>query len=212
MSGDTSNAQLWTEADVYVAPLATVAPTSGTATWPAGWELVGLLDGEDGFTTTREQDTNDLYAWGGILVRTSRRNFKLTKSFSALENNDVTRDLVWPDSPAGQIIVPRPKDILIGFETREGDVYHRLISAERAQVDVDGDIVENETDLTKYELVATIFPTADGVLFTEQGFTVTPPPLRTGDVATDSPTNGSTTTSGSTSSTTSTKQTATTSA
>lgn len=175
MAGDTANAALWSDADVYVAPLGTTGPTEGTADWPAGWELVGLLNGDDGFTTTREQDVNDLYAWGGILVRTSRKNFKLTKKFSALEDNAVTRDLIWPDSPAGQIIVPKPKDVLIGFETREGDKVHRLITADHAQCDIDGDIVENESDLTKYEIVATIFPTGDKVLFDEQTFTLVTP-------------------------------------
>lgn len=175
MAGDTANAALWSEADVYVAPVGTAPPASGTAEWAAEWELVGLLNGDDGFTTTRDEDKNDLYAWGGILVRTSRKNFKLTKKFSALEDNDVTRDLVWPNSPAGTIIVPRPKDVLLGFETREGTKVHRLITINRAQVDVDGDIVENESDLTKYELVATIFPNAAGELLTEQTFdTATP--------------------------------------
>ena len=174
MAGDPLNASLWSEADVYVAPTGTTVPASGTETWGVGWDFVGLLSGDDGFTTTREEDKNDLYAWGGILVRTSRKNFKMTKKFSALEDNAVTRDLVWPDSPAGSIIVPRPKDILIGFETREGDKFHRLISASRAQVDLDGDIFENESDLTKYELVATIFPDADGVLLTEQTFSIPP--------------------------------------
>jgi len=182
MAGNPDNAALWAEADVYVAPLGTAAPTDGSAVFPVGWVAVGLLDGDDGFTTTRDQDTNDLYAWGGILVRTSRAHFKLTKGFSVLEDNVTTRSLIWPGSTAGTIVVPRPESVLLAFETREpgtGKV-HRLITANSAQVDVDGDVTENETDLTKYALVATIFPTGDGTLFTEQ---VVPPAAGGGALA-----------------------------
>lgn len=168
MAGDTTKATIWPDADVYTAPLGTSAPATIDADFPAGWDLVGLLDGEEGFTQAREEDVNDHYAWGGILVRTSRRNFKLTIAFTALEDNDTTRALVWPDSPAGQIIVPRPNRILVAFETVEGDTKKRLISAHEAEVTVNADIVDKEDDLTKYPFLATIFPDADGVLLTEQ--------------------------------------------
>jgi len=64
--------------------------------------------------------------------------------------------------------VPRPERIKLAFETREGDIVKRLITAQYAEVDVDGDITENETDLTAYPLVATIFPTSGKVLFLRQ--------------------------------------------
>lgn len=44
----------------------------------------------------------------------------------------------------------------------------RLITAQYAEVDLDGDVQENETDLTAYSLVATIFPTSGKVLFLRQ--------------------------------------------
>lgn len=169
MAGDARNASLWAEADVYVAnSLTATIPTDASQEFGSEWGLVGLLDGSDGFTTTRDQDSDDKYAWGGILVRTSRGNFKLTKKFSALEDNAVTRRLIWPGSPAGKLVVPRPEDLLIAFETREGKRVHRVITSDHAQVDLDGDLTENQDDLTKAELVATIFPTADGELFIEQ--------------------------------------------
>jgi hypothetical protein len=169
MSGNAENARLWADADVYVADdLAAVTPADIDTPFAATWGLVGLLNGEDGFTEAREEEKGDHYAWGGILVRTSRRNFKLTKKFSALEDNAVTRKLLWPGSGAGQLIVPRPVPVKVAFETRDGDSKRRLITERYAVIDVDGDVTENESDLTKYELLATIFPTAAGVLFTEQ--------------------------------------------
>jgi hypothetical protein len=92
MSGNTENARLWADADVYVTPdLAAVVPADADTAFSAAWGLVGLLNGEDGFTQSREEEKNDHYAWGGILVRSSRRNFKLTEKFSALEDNATTR-------------------------------------------------------------------------------------------------------------------------
>lgn len=168
MAGDPTNASLWTDADVYVGPLTATNPLTVDDPFPAEWGLVGLLNGDEGFTESRDEDVNDHYAWGGILVRTSRAHFKLTKTFVALEDNATTRSLIWPGSTDTQIIVPKPERVKMAFETREGDTVKRLITAQYAEVTVDGDITENETDLTAVTLVATIFPTAGKVLFDRQ--------------------------------------------
>ncbi|MFI5985040.1 Ig-like domain-containing protein [Streptomyces sp. NPDC051555] len=169
MAGDPLKANLWTDADVYISTnlSATLPANAGTA-FGVDWDLVGLLDGDDGFPESRDEDTDDKFAWGGILVRTSRNHFKLTKSFTALEDNDTTSSLLWPGSTSSQIIVPRPAKVLIAFETREGSKVRRLISANYAEVSLDGDHGENETDLESMTFVATIYPTGGGVLFNKQ--------------------------------------------
>jgi hypothetical protein len=171
MAGDPANAMIWPDADVYVGPTTATDPANVDAEFGVDWDLVGLLNGDSGFNQSRSEDVNDHYAWGGILVRTSRRNFKLTMAFTALEDNDVTRDLVWPDSPAGTLVVPRPKRIKIAFETREGGKVKRLISAYEAEVSLNGDLNDNENSLTNMELLATIFPdtsTSPATLFNTQ--------------------------------------------
>jgi hypothetical protein len=176
VAGDPSNASIWVDADVYTGATDAVDPATVDDAFGIDWDLVGLLDGEAGFVKGREEEVEDHYAWGGILVRTSRRNFKQTVTFTALEDNAVTRDLVWPDSEPGELVVPRPKRIKIAFETREGDKVHRLISAYQAEVTVNGDITDSESDLTRYELLATIFPLVEtgepSVLFVEQASVV----------------------------------------
>lgn len=168
MAGDPNNASLWTDADVYVDDIGATDPVDTSVPFGPSWGLVGLLNGDDGFTETRDEDTNDIYAWGGILVRTSRAHFKLTRTFTALEDNAVTRALIWPGSTGGQIIVPKPAKKKIAFETREGDKIRRLITANYAEITLNGDITQNETDLESYEFLVTIFPTGGGVLFNEQ--------------------------------------------
>ncbi|KEF04618.1 MULTISPECIES: Ig-like domain-containing protein [Streptomyces] len=171
MAGDPSNASLWTDADVYVGPVTAANPANANAPFGSDWGLVGLLDGDDGMPESRDEDTDDKFAWGGILVRTSRSHFKLTKSFSVLEDNAVTRSLIWPGSTESQIIVPVPVPVKIGFEVRDSGTgkIKRLITRRHAIVEVDGDVDENETDLTKVTLVATIFPDGSKVLFDRQG-------------------------------------------
>lgn len=169
MSGDPANSNNWANADVYVAAIGSTIPATVGTAFNGSWTFVGLLDGDAGFQMERSVDTSDKFAWGGILVKTARRNFKQTVKFSVLEDNAATRGLIWPGSSAGTIIVPRPGFILVGFETRDdGGKVHRLISKYRAQVDVDGTYTYNETDLTKVPLMATIYPNSSGELFTEQ--------------------------------------------
>lgn len=169
MSGDPTASRLWHDADVYIAfDLDETRPATIDEDFGAGWDLVGLLDGEEGFTESREEEVSDHFAWGGILMRTGRRNFMLTKSFTAFEHNETTRRLRWPGSEAGEIKVPRPESVLIAFETVDNGVKHRVISRLRAEVTIDGDITENESDPASLPFVAKIYPDADGVLFDEQ--------------------------------------------
>ena len=150
MAGDPLNANLWTEADVYVGELDAVDPATVTDPFGATWDLVGLLNGDNGIVESRSEDTNDIYAWGGILVRTSRNHFKLTRTFTALEDNDVTFDLRWPGSSSTQIIVPKPAKKKVAFEVREDDRIHRVITANYAEITLNSDVTQNETDLESY--------------------------------------------------------------
>lgn len=168
MSGDPSKASLWADADVYVADTDAVNPATIDDPFPVAWGLVGLLDGEAGFTHGRSEDSGDFYAWGGILVKTSRRNFKQTTKFTALEDNATTRTLIWPGSTATKLYVPKPVPRKLALEKREGDKVHRLITARHAIITLDADVNESEADLTKYELLSTIFPLGDGQLWDVQ--------------------------------------------
>lgn len=173
MSGDPSNARLWADADVYVAfnTNATI-PADIDADFGAQWELIGLLDGDAGFVESRSQDETDIFAWGGLLVRTARRNYKETWTFTALEWNEATKRLYRPGSTGSTWSVPKIESVLVAFETREGDVKHRAISHYRAEITVDGDVTRNEPDLAKLTFKATIFPDDSGELFDTQESTV----------------------------------------
>ncbi|NDZ63559.1 Ig-like domain-containing protein [Streptomyces cyaneofuscatus] len=169
MAGDPTKANLWTDADVYVSfDLSATLPADANTPFGPQWQLVGLLDGDEGFPENREEDTDDKFAWGGILVKTSRNHFKLTKSFTALEDNATVRRLVWPGSTETKIKVPVPEKCKVAFETREGEKVRRLATSLYAECSLDGDHGENETDLESATIVATIYPNASKELFDRQ--------------------------------------------
>ncbi|MFJ9113021.1 hypothetical protein [Streptomyces sp. NPDC102283] len=169
MAGDPTKANLWTDADVYVSfDLSATLPANANTPFGPEWQLVGLLDGDEGFPENREEDTDDKFAWGGILVKTSRNHFKLTKGFTALEDNETVRRLVWPGSTETKIKVPVPERCKVAFETREGEKVRRLATSLYAECSLDGDHGENETDLESATIIATIYPNAQKELFDRQ--------------------------------------------
>lgn len=173
MAGNADNARQWADADVYVSfELDAATPANVDTAFSADWHLIGLLDGDEGFTETRDEDSTDHFAWGGLLIRTSRRNFMMSRSFTALEaSRDVVDRLRYPGSTNTSIVVPSGNQIekvLIAFEAIDRDIKRRVISANYAEITVDGDVTENESDISSIPFMAKIFPTSAGVLFTRQ--------------------------------------------
>ena len=171
MANDPSKASTWSDADVYYATdLNATVPADAATPFNASWHHVGLLDGDAGFDSEGKFETvKDHYGWGSILIATTRSKWKETKKFSILEDNEWTRALVYPGSAAGQISVPTIPNIKLAFETRTGGKVRRVVTTNYAQVEVDGSIKENEEDLTRVGLIATVFPDVNKVLWTELG-------------------------------------------
>lgn len=174
MTGNAKNTNLWQNADVYIAPENTVGPTTVTAAWAAEWKLVGLLDGAEGFTEAREQETSEKYAWGGVLFKRTSGKFKRTFKFVALEDNETTFALVNPGSTRATATGVRTATIktptvgarfAIGFELKDGARTKRRF-ARMAEVQEIGEIKESEEDPTVFEITVVIFPETNGTLYT----------------------------------------------
>lgn len=174
MSGTASNAQLWTNADVYIAASNTAGPTTVSASWPIAWSAVGLLDGEAGFAESRKDDSNEIYAWGGLLVKKTRTKHKRTIKFTCLESNATVFGLINPASTqtvalgvtSTSVKVPVLSEFAIGFQSVDGSVIKRRY-IKRAVVEEVGEIKETESGLTVYEITVAIYPETDGTLYTE---------------------------------------------
>lgn len=181
MAGDADNVNVWQGADVYINDtVAAAGPTDLTTAWAAGWNAVGLLDGAEGFATGREDEVKEHYAWGGVLVKTTKSKHKRTIKFVCMEDNATTFKLVNPGSPTPTtasgvttsiIKVPTNVEFAIGFEVRDGDDVKRRI-VERASVLEVGEIKESEEEPTVYEVTVVIYPNEDSELYTELSGTV----------------------------------------
>ena len=182
MSGNPDNAAIWTGADVFIdLTSAALGPTDVATAWASDWKAVGLLDGDEGFTEARSEESSEHYAWGGILVKRTRSKHKRTITFAALEDNPTVFAIVNPgstrttDSQTGlttsSIKVPAPIPFSIGFEVRDGDTVKRRWTR-KAEVESIDDVKESEGDPTVYKITVVLYPESDTTLYHEVEGTV----------------------------------------
>lgn len=173
MAGDTTFPRVWINSDVYVAPVGSTAPTNVASSLDAAYLAVGLLS-EDGLTESREEESTDHYARGGILVRTTRSKHKRTFKFTCLESNPTVNAIVNPGSTATTTTgvttrvqyVPDPAPKAWVFEEVDGSYTRRLVIA-KGEVSNVGEVKSNDGEMTMFELTVTVYPSTAGVLYRE---------------------------------------------
>lgn len=175
MAGNPTNAAVWGGADVLIAPIGTAIP-AGNAAFGAGWEYVGLLDGGQGFEESIETTSTDHEAWGYGVIATTYKGTKVTKTFTALEENSVVMGLVYDTSAmtfddvlgtyVGDLAVrDNTERVLIAFVTTSGDTERRMISKNYATIAATSAGSESEEALQSKGFTATIVPDASKVLY-----------------------------------------------
>ncbi len=173
MAGNTTHPRVWLNGDVFAAVVGSTAPTDVASAWAAAWKPLGLLS-EDGMTGSMESDSTDLYAWGGILVRTVRSKHKQTFKVIALEDNPTVFALVHPGSTqvtatgvtTRTVKNPTANPMAFGVETKDLGYIRRLIIP-RGEVTSVSEIAAVETELTKFELEITAYAASDGTVYVE---------------------------------------------
>lgn len=171
MAGDTANPRIWVGADFYTAVVGTTAPTDVATALDAGWKALGLLS-DDGMTESRDEDVSDHYAYGGILVRTTRSKHKRTLKVTALEENVNVFGLVNPGSSAAtgggvtirtvKVPQPNPKAFLMALS--DGTIIRRRVIPRGEVIEI-GDIEIHDSGIEMRELTVNIYPASDGTLF-----------------------------------------------
>lgn len=174
MSGDAANTNLWTGADVFLAPLGSNGPTDLSTPWGADWSFIGLLDGDQGIVEARAQTESEFYSWGSLLYRRTVTKQKRTFKFYALEDNATTFALANPGSTrtstggvrTGTVKVPLAgHQYAMGFELRDGDKVKRRIAA-KIEVTTVADIKESESNPSVFEFTVLAYPDSTGALYT----------------------------------------------
>lgn len=175
LKGNPNRAAVWAGANVYIGKEDAEVPKDSDdkldgSPFNDDWDVVGVLDGGDGFSETMSFDTNDFYGWGWGIIATVRKNFKYTKQFTALEENETVMGLIWPGNDlewsgdddqnfAGVLKVPDLENkFKIAFETRSGKKGRRLVSYNYAQIDEIGDSTESDEELQKRQLTVVVYP------------------------------------------------------
>lgn len=172
MSRDPGNVNIWQDARIWTATGSGARPALPTdASTPVDeddWFELGILDGDAGIGEERSSDETEHFGWGIGLIKIGNKNFKLSRTFSALEDNDTTRGILWPGSTATALYMPKPVYRYLGFETvSDLGVTERLWTVKPARLSVPGNN-RNESDITKLEITANIFGDGTGKLFDRQ--------------------------------------------
>ena len=170
MSGDVNNVAVWADADVLIGDLDAVNPVGGAA-FGADWDFAGILDGSAGFSESQTNDSTDFFGWGKGVVATARKNLKITRTFTAIEDNLVTLGLRYDVTGVTAAGTGYSGDLKgrdlerkfkVAFEVRTGGKVKRLISKNYAQVESIGDSTEGEDNLATSPVTVAIYPDSDG--------------------------------------------------
>lgn len=177
MARNPDNAPLWQDARVYVSDAAVrpALPEDVDAPFdPEDWPEVGILDGADGFGEARSSSENKFFGWGIGMIKIGASQFEMTRTMSLLEDNAVTRTIVFPGSTATKIALPKPVYRWLAFET-DSDVNtrERLTTTKRARLWVPTNN-RTEPDLTKWEVQIGLFADSANDVFDRQAAALTP--------------------------------------
>jgi hypothetical protein len=176
VAGNTANAAVWGGADVLVAPLGSPIPV-GNAAFSGAWKYVGLLDGGQGFEEGIDVQSTDHEAWGYGVIATTYKGQKTTKTFTALEENEVVMGLVYDvagmtfDDEEGTYVgdlgvKDYTERVLVAFVTTSGDTEKRAVSKSYATIAATSAGKESEEALAAKGFTATIYPDAEKVIWT----------------------------------------------
>ncbi len=177
MALNPDNAKIWKFAHVFLSDATTRPdlPANVSAEFDEeDWPEAGILSGDDGFGEDRSNAETKHTGWGIGLIKIGSKDYELSRKMVFLEDNEVTRGVVYPGSSATKIAMPRPVYRWLAFETDSdlGD-RERLITTRPARLWVPTNN-RNEADLTKWEVQINLFSDGTGNVFDRQAGTPTP--------------------------------------
>ncbi len=171
MALDADNVRVALTGAVYVAPTATTAPVTPTASWAAGWVDLGWLD-ENGIAEEYADDVQAIKGWqGGATVRKLIKASDATLKFTAIETSNATLtlfhkgDTVSTSGGVSTLNVHSPSaDIrAFGFDVIDGDIHTRIIvPTGEVTGRVKGPYKADQA--SSFEFTITCYPDASGIV------------------------------------------------
>lgn len=176
MAGNPENVDIWSGADVFFDFTRTApAPTDLTTAWDALWIPAGLLNGDDGMTESRDESSEDHFAWGSILVRTTFGQHKRTVSVVMLEDNATVFELINPGDSTrtvadgvitSEVYVPQRRKLRMGLELKDGAKTKRRI-IETVELGEVAEVQSAENTMQQYNATLSVYPDGAGKLWTD---------------------------------------------
>jgi len=169
MAGDASNIRVWETGDVYIwdpaeaFDAATDVPANISAALGADWLPAGLMMGTSGVGMARSIECTDVMSWQQGRVKERVKNPKVDITFTLLEDNDVTADLV--DDAA----VPSVKYryVALVFTEDETGVVKRYFSKAKVGLFVATNNIEQ--DINGREITGSLEPVAGNYWTIQEG-------------------------------------------
>lgn len=159
MAGDASKIRVWETGDVFIFDpavaydAATDVPADIDADLGADWLPAGLMMGTPGVAMARAIERTDVMSWQQGRVKERLKNPKVDITFTLLEDNEVTDDLVDPAK------VPAVKYRYVALEFVDEDGYKkRWIS--KAKVGLFAATDNQEQDINGREITGSLEPVA----------------------------------------------------
>lgn len=168
MAGDASNIRSWETGDVYIFDPdvtfvgATHIPGDIDDALHAAWLPAGLMLGTPGVSMARQVERTDVNSWQQGRVKEKVKNPKTDITFTLLEDNDVTADLV----DATKVPGVKRRYVACVFVDEDGYV-KRFISKAKVGLFVSND--NHKQDIEGREVTGSLEPVAGAYWTLQEG-------------------------------------------
>lgn len=163
------NVDIWKFAEVWISDNED-AKVNSDGTFDQDWLQVGMLAGGSSIGQERDADRNEVEGWASTLITTEQKFKKDTRTFTALENTEVTFGLMYPNSEyndGGPTIILAPEDAkkVIAFKTvNQHDMATIEVSRLLANI-YPSSMDKNDDGASSTEFTAEIRKDAEGGLY-----------------------------------------------
>ena len=189
MADVADRVHIWKNAEVYISIVGAENPQAeADGTFGADWLQVGILADGSSIGQERDADRTEILGWSSQLIATDQKFKKDTRTFTALEDNEVVWSLMWPNSKfpeAGTptvVLAPQDAQRYIGFRTTDqnGNVH---VEVSRLEANIYPSAMDKADDgASTTEFTAEIRKDADGALYDKAVFSGTGVAVATPDV------------------------------